>query len=217
MSTADPTVSPATPDPRLTRRFRVRRDLRVEPQLYGGEPCFIIKDPVSLAYFRFSPAQHALLGLIDGRTLPEICDAAERMLGPARPDRESISGMLTQLVNSGLISHDGAGQGAALFDRASALARGRRRALLGSLLYFKLPGIDPEPVLKRIHPWLKWIYSPLAVFAAVGLMLFAGGYTLVHLDQFLVRIREESLEQFLSVKTIFWLWLALGLSRISTD
>ena len=214
VTSASPAASPATTDPRLTRRFRVRKDLRIEPQLYGGEPCFILKDPVSLAYFRFSPAQYALLELIDGRTLAEIGDAAERKLGPGRHDREAISGMLTQLATSGLITHDGVRQGAALHERASVLAQGRRRALLGSLLYFKLPGIDPEPVLKRIHPWLKWIYSPLAVLAAVSLMLFAGGYTLVHLDQFLVRIREESLEQFLSVKTIFWLWLALGLSKI---
>lgn len=209
-SPAETTVA----DPRPTRRFRVRKDLRVEPQLYGGEPCFILKDPVSLAYFRFSPVQYRVLELVDGRTLPEICDAAERQMGPARPDREAIGGMLTQLASSGLITHDGSGQGEALYQRASSLAHGRRRALLGSLLYIKLPGIDPEPVLARIHPWLKWIYSPLAVLAAVGLMLLAGGYTLVHLDQFLVRIRDESLEQFLSVQTIFWLWVALGVCKV---
>ena len=28
----------------------MRKDLRAEPQLYGGEPCFILKDPLSLAY-----------------------------------------------------------------------------------------------------------------------------------------------------------------------
>lgn len=202
------------PDARQTRRFRVRRDLRAEPQLYAGEPCFILKDPLSLAYFRFTPAQYALLELVDGRTLPEICELAARRFGAAAPDREAIGRMLAQLAASGLIAHDGAGQGGALFERASAQASIRRRALLGSLLYIRLPGIDPEPVLKRLHPWLTWVYSPAGVLAAVLLMLSAGGYTLVHLDQFLVRIRQESLEQFLSVQTIFWLWLALGLSKI---
>jgi len=211
--TTEITSSETLHDPRIARRFRVRKDLRSEPQLLAGEPCFVIKDPVSLAYFRFSPLQFQLLQRVDGRTLPEICAVAQQM-GRAAPDDESINRMLHQLMASGLVTHDGNGQGVALHDRSLQLGAARRRSLLGGLLYFKFPGIDPEPILKRIHPWLKWIYSPAAVGAAVTLILFAAGYTLVHFDQFLVRIRLESVEQFLSVQTILWLWLAIGFSKI---
>jgi len=201
-------------DPQTSRQFRVRKDLQIEPQLYGGEPCFVLKDPVSLAYFRFSPLHYRLLQLIDGRTLPEFLNAARRQLGTAQPDDDAIRQMLEQFIAAGIVTHDEPGQGGAYHDRSVQLAASRRRSWLGNLLYFKLPGIDPEPLLRRVHPWFKWLYTPAAIGAAVLLILFAGAYTLVHIDQFAVRIRQESVEQFVSVQTIFWLWLALGLSKI---
>lgn len=211
-------VSKAVPDvadsPPAPRRFRLRPDLRIEPQLYAGEPCYIVKDPVSLAYFRFTPVQREMLALIDDRTIAEICDAAGRRLRRPPPTEAEVEGLLRLLAASGLVTHDGAGQGAALHEQADRLRQARRGAWLRNLLYIKLPGIDPEPLLTRLHPWFRWVYSPLGVAAAVCLMLFAAGYTLVHLDEFLVRLRRESLEQFLTVRTIFWLWIALGVSKV---
>jgi putative peptide zinc metalloprotease protein len=198
----------------MTERLHLRKDLRSEPQLFGGEPCFVIKDPVSLAYFRLSPRQFQVLQLADGRTAPEICDAVRRQTGHDELDLAAVDRTLQRFVGAGLIRHEILGQGATLYEHSLQLKAARSRSLLGGLLYFRLPGIDPEPILKRIHPWLKWIYSPTAVCAAVALMLFAAGYTLVHGDEFLVRIRRESLEQFLSVQTILWLWLALGFSKV---
>jgi putative peptide zinc metalloprotease protein len=58
------------------------------------------------------------------------------------------------------------------------------------------------------------VYSPLGVGLAVSLMLFAAGYTLINLDQFVVRIKQESLESFFSWSTLAWLWVALGVSKV---
>ena len=89
----------------MTERFHLRRDLRSEPQLFGGEPCFVIKDPVSLAYFRLSPRQYQVLQLADGRTAPEICDAVRRQTGGDDLSLAAVDRTLQRFIGAGLVRH----------------------------------------------------------------------------------------------------------------
>src|SRR4051794_5397475 len=51
----------------------LRGDLLVSPQLYYGLLCFVIKDPVTLRYFRVHPVEHFLVTQFDGvRTAREL-------------------------------------------------------------------------------------------------------------------------------------------------
>ena len=90
----------------------------------------------------------------------------------------------------------------------------KRRTLFGSLLYIKFPGFDPVHILDWLYPKFRWVYSTPGVAAAVSLMVFAGGFTLVHLDEFVSKVKAESLESFFSWWTLLWLWVALGVSKI---
>ncbi len=208
-------VSPAAPTGADAPRFRLRADLQIEAQLYGGEVSYVVKNPTSLEYFRFPPAEHALLRLIDGRTVSGLCDAVERELGRPRPAEEAIRDFLDRLVSSGLVVVDGGASHGEMFHRqAQRLARRKRGFLPADFLYLKFRGFDPQALLNRLYPRVRWVYSPIAVAAAVGLMLLAGGYTLVHADEFVRRMSQESLRTFLSFETLFWLWVAVGASKV---
>jgi putative peptide zinc metalloprotease protein len=212
MSSAPPPSAQSSPAAR--RRYRLRNDLRIEPQLYGGEPCFIVKDPVSLAYFRFTPQEHDVLRLLTGRTVAQVADAIERRLNRPRPSDRDLSEFLARLTTSGLVVHNGRGRGTSLLKFSRDTQQRKKRAWWRSLLYIKFPGVDPEPFLRWLHPRVRWLYSRAGVTAAALLVLFAFAFTLVRIDEFVDRVRAESLEQFFSVQTVFWLWVALGVSKV---
>ena len=44
----------------------LRGDLLVSPQLFYGQLCFVIKDPVTLRYYRLQPVEHFLVQQFDG-------------------------------------------------------------------------------------------------------------------------------------------------------
>lgn len=205
-----PPSSPPAPPP---ARFRLRGDLITGTQEYGGKLCYVLKDPVTLSYFRFAPKEYRVLQQITGRTLAEISTAVEQ-LGDERPSEADLQQFLAQLLASGLVVREGGGDGRLLHARKQAVQKLRRRSWMGSLVYLKFPGFDPTRVLDRLYPLTSWLFSPLGVAAAVGLMLFASGYTLVHLDEFVGRVKQESLESFFSWWTLLWFWIALGVSKV---
>ena len=47
-------------------RLRRRGDLGITPQKYEGKTYYVIKDPVSLRYYRFKEQENFLMGLMDG-------------------------------------------------------------------------------------------------------------------------------------------------------
>ncbi|MBX3443742.1 MAG: HlyD family efflux transporter periplasmic adaptor subunit [Planctomyces sp.] len=198
----------------IARRFTLRADLQIEPQIYAGELSYVIKDPVSLNYFRFRPAEHDILRLLTGRTIDELRQAIERRQAGPAPAREELERFLQSLAESGLVVFSGGGQGEMLLAHARSVERAQRRSWMGSLLYVKFPGVDPEPVLSRLYPLVKWMYRPWAVITALAFIAGTIAYNLVHADTLVERFREESLGQFFSAETLLWLWVAIGVSKV---
>ena len=51
-------------------RLSVRKDLHAECQTYQGRNYWVVKDPLSLKYYRFEVEEYALLQMLDGQTSP---------------------------------------------------------------------------------------------------------------------------------------------------
>ncbi|MCA9052628.1 MAG: HlyD family efflux transporter periplasmic adaptor subunit [Planctomycetaceae bacterium] len=206
---------PSSPQPQqgVPVRFRLRADLEAGTQEYGGKLCYVLKDPVTLSYFRFAPKEYRVLQLLTGKTIAEVCDAVEQQ-GDERPTEEDLTQFLSQLIGSGLVVRDGFGDGRMLHNRREAIRWMKRRSLMGSLLYIKFPGFDPVHVLDWLYPRFWWMYSTVGVLVSVSLMLYAAGFTLIHLDEFVSRVKAESLESFFSWWTLLWLWIALGAAKV---
>ena len=56
-------------------RIRLRADLAIAPQKYEGRTYYVVKDPVSLRYYRFKEQEHYLLQQMNGETTLDIHDA----------------------------------------------------------------------------------------------------------------------------------------------
>ena len=83
-------------------RLRVRPDLNITPQKYEGMTYYVVKDPVSLRYYRFKEQEYFLLQLLDGKhTLDEAQKAFEQRFRPDRLTLEDLERFAQQLLTAG--------------------------------------------------------------------------------------------------------------------
>src|SRR5579871_4990256 len=90
-----------------------RADLSVREIQYLGMTYQVVKDPVSLRYYRFQPEQYKILDLLDGeRNLEQIRDEFHREFPAANLSLEEIQSLISDLYKSGLVYSNRLGQGA---------------------------------------------------------------------------------------------------------
>ena len=102
----DPTFIP-TAERRKQVKLRMRADLVITEQRYEGRLCHVVKDPVSLKYYRFNAQEYFVFERLDGgETLEEIRKDFEKHFAPDRLTLEDLEGFARQLVTAGLVQHE---------------------------------------------------------------------------------------------------------------
>src|SRR4051794_7156198 len=93
-------------------RLRVRPDIEVLPHKYEGRTYYVVKDPVSLRYYRFKEQEHFLLRYMDG---PHPLDDAQKEFETRfRPDRltlEDLEHFGQQPLTAGLAQNESPNSG----------------------------------------------------------------------------------------------------------
>src|SRR5215469_6282650 len=150
-------------------RLRLRSDLNIAPQKYEGRTYYVVKDPVSLRYYRFKEQEHFLIGLMDGtHTLDDAQKQYEKRFRPERLTLEDLESFAQQLLTAGLAQNESPKAGTQLFDRRKKRLRKEWLQTFTNILYIKIPIADPDWVLdwmldgrsKRPKEWQR-IYHPL--------------------------------------------------------
>jgi putative peptide zinc metalloprotease protein len=172
--------------------LELRSDLVVVPVEEGGAPYFVIKDPSANRYFRIKPLEHYLITQFDGQT--SIEDIRRR----ASEDRkvlvsdEVLARFADRFHELGLLRSVGE-------DRAPP-SRPR------SLFQFRLPLANPEGLLDRLYPMVRWCFSP-------GFVAFVGLSFAVALALFVLNRQELVLgfESIVSLEGLVFVLLTLSL------
>ncbi len=211
------TVSDSAPVSDLERRksvrLRRRPDLGVTPQKYEGKTFYVVKDPVSLRYYRFKEQEHFLLQLMDGaHTLDQAQKDFEKRFRPERLTLEDLEQFGQQLLQAGLVQNETPQAGKLLFEHRQ---KRRRMELLGTLtniLYIKIPIFDPEKLLGLMLPWLRWMFTTWFLFVSVAFMGSAILLVTTHFETFYSKL--PSYHEFFNFKSVFYLWIALGVVKV---
>src|SRR5437588_5689376 len=194
-------------------RLRVRGDLAVTPQKYEGRTYYVVKDPVSLRYYRFKEQEYFLLNLMDGEhTNDQAQKEFEKRFRPDRLTLEDLEHFSQQLLTAGLVQNESPQAGKQLFDRRKKRRRMELLQTFTNILYIKIPVFDPEKLLTRMLPYLRWMFTITFLLLSVGVMLAAVLLVLTHFETFLDRL--PSYQEFFSFKTIIYLWGALGVVKV---
>src|SRR5438132_6200797 len=167
-----PIAAPQAGD--LERRKKVkislRRDLEITPQKYEGRTYYVVKDPVSMRYYRFKEQEHFLIGLMDGSySLDDAQKEYEKRFRPERLTLEDLEGFAQQLLSAGLAQNESPQAGKQLFDRRRKRRRSEIMQTLTNILYIKIPitnllvyfDLDLDHVLNRMLRHLRWIFTTL--------------------------------------------------------
>src|SRR5438270_2708823 len=141
-------------------RIRLRGDLAIAPQKYEGRTYYVVKDPVSLRYYRFKEQEHYLIQLMDGSyTLDEAQKAFESRFRPERLTLEDLEGFAQQLLTAGLAQNESPQAGKQLFDRRKKRRRSEWMQTLTNILYIKIPIFDPDKLLTKMVPYCRFIFT----------------------------------------------------------
>lgn len=208
----DPTFIP-TAERRKQVKLRTRADLVITQQRYEGRLCQVVKDPVSLKYYRFNAQEYFVFERLNGKlTLEEIRKDFEKRFAPDRLTLEDLEGFARQLVTAGLVQHDSPHAARQLFDKRRQQRRTKRLATLTNILYIKLPVFDPDRLLNRMLPYTKWIFTHTFLWASVILMAAAGLFVLFHYKTFYDKL--PAYQEFFAFRTLLYMWLALGVVKV---
>lgn len=194
-------------------RLRVRGDLGITPSKYEGKTHYVVKDPVSLRYYRFNEQEYFVVKHFDGKhTLEETQKAFEREFRPHRLTLEDLEGFAQQLLQAGLVQHETAQAGKQLYEKRLKQRRLQRFATVSNVLYIKLPVFDPDKLLGRMLKYLWWIFTPWFFAASVALMLSAVILVTTHFQTFWDRIPDY--QSFFQWNRLLYLWIALGIVKV---
>src|SRR5438477_6035620 len=166
-------------------RIRIRGDLNIAPQKYEGRTYYVVKDPVSLRYWRFKDKEYYLIQLMDGETT--LDDAQKKFEQRFRPDRltlEDLEQFAQQLLNAGLAHNDSPQVGKQLFDNRKKRLRSEWMQTLTNILYIKIPVFDPDRLLTRMVKYCRFIFTMPFFLFSVGVMLAALALVGTHFEAF---------------------------------
>jgi Membrane-fusion protein len=187
----------------------MRPDLAVQRQTWQGREYWLIKDPLTLKYFRFEDEEFSLLEMLDGRaSIEEICERFEERFSPQRIRPAELQQLLANFHRSNLVIADAAGQGDQLLARRQEQQRKAILSTLGNFLAIRFKGIDPDWFLTWLNGRCGWIFTIPAAVCSAGLILSAVALLAAEFD--VLRSRLPEFQAFFAAQN--WLLLALALA-----
>ncbi len=194
-------------------RLRMRADLEVVRQGYLGRDFWVVKDPLTLRFFRFEEEEFAILEMLDGKASPQaIQERFEQEFPPQRLSLSQLQTLTSQLFQQSLIVSDAAGQGQQLWQRGVRLRGRTRLAAVTNVLSMRLPGVDPDRFLAWLNSRVGWFFSMPAV--VVSLMFIGTALLLVgvHFEDFVRRL--PGFDQFFAASNLGLMAIVLGATKV---
>jgi putative peptide zinc metalloprotease protein len=156
----------------MSERPRLRPDLVLVEQTYRGEQSYIVKDPTTHKYFRFRPPEVAVMRSLNGeRTIPEA--AASLLEEGLKVSAVALSRFVEKLKAMGLCERTLRESSVLLMERLRAQRRTRLNTgpFKGNILRLRLSLGDPDQLLNRTMPYLRFCFTPAFVLVSIALFI----------------------------------------------
>jgi putative peptide zinc metalloprotease protein len=168
--------------------LKLRNDLTVSEQRTDEETIFIVKNPVTGAFFRLREAEWFIARQCDGTTsLEVICQRTEQKFGATLP-LESLAAFVNKLEKTGLLDNGRS-------DRRQKKRRQQR--LQGNVLFFRFKLLDPDAILNRLERKVRFCFTPSFVVFSAAMILLAVGIVATNLSDII-----DGIGQFYSLSAL---------------
>jgi putative peptide zinc metalloprotease protein len=158
---------------------KFRTDLKIIRQVQSGEVAYIVKDPVSLKYFRFGTLEVTVFKYLDGtRDHEEVARLVESETGRALTGA-MVAGFMESLKKVNLLERSAAEKSLVLLER---LRKERKlKADTGAnghdVLYMRFPLFDPDEFYNRLINRIRFFWTRR--FFIFCLILFSFAATII--------------------------------------
>jgi len=168
----------------VTRRPRIRPEVVVRKLTNRGESYVIVKEPDAQRYFKFEAWEYDLLVKIDGTRTPEEL-AAE--LAREHPEQQAglqyVTDYLEELRGMGVLERSEQERHLVMMDKIRELRKRRfLQARVSSIFMVQFQILDPDRVMGRILPWIRWAWSPWFVVCCLAVFTVVVSFLMVHWD-----------------------------------
>ena len=194
-------------------RLSVRRDLHAQCQTYQGRSYWVVKDPLSLKYYRFEEEEYALLQMLDGKTSPDrIKREFEYRFSPQKISVGELFQFAGMLFRSGLLISDAPEQGVQLLKRGQETRSRERWQSMTNILAIRYRGFDPDALLGKLNGYFGWFFTWTAFFFVALLGLGAIGLVVAQFETFQNKL--PSFYDFFAAKNWIYLAIVLGGTKV---
>jgi putative peptide zinc metalloprotease protein len=154
-----------------TTHPRLRSDLVVSRQETPGGVMFVVKDPVVGRFVRLKEPEFFIAQQLDGETsLEEVRRRGEQQFS-ASLSEATLQHFTQKLLTLGLLEQPAEHERGHSHQRAPGKVR-------GNLLYLRLKVFDPDHLLERALPRLKFLFTRQFAWFSIGTILLAALVTI---------------------------------------
>lgn len=189
----------------------LRADLVVIKQFYEGRTFYVVKDPISLQYFRLTAEDYFLATLFDGRRdLRQVREAYVIRFPHLRLDfsEEEIGERVSRFANDlGLLQFLSV-QGAQLKPRYEAMKQSKRQGkggfykFVNNIFFARFSIYDPDRLFARMAKPIGWIWTRQSLWTSIAMVISA---------IFIVYQRYDAagamMSRFFSINNIALIWV----------
>jgi len=151
-----------------------RQDVEVTEQVYFGKPCYVLKDPTTLRYYRLRPPEYTIYRMLDGKcSLEDILKVLAGRFPSEEYDSQAVMSFIIMLRGASLLKVPGETGSDYLLKRKKLRSRGLFKKLQSEFLFYRIPLFDPDRLLNYLHRRLGGqIYNKVTTTAV---LLMIGG------------------------------------------
>ena len=194
-------------------RLHCRPDLTFQHQSYQGRDYWVIKDPISLKYYRFEEEEHALLQMLDGLSSPDqIKRRFDFRFAPQKITMQELYQFIGMLYRSSLLVSDSPGQGVELQRRGEKNRKAEFRQSLTNILSIRYKGFDPDKMLGAMNKWIGWFFTWPAFLCVLLLGISALALIITQFETFQNKL--PSFNDFFAAKNWIWLAIVMALTKV---
>ena len=194
----------------------MRADLSAVQQSYQGRDYWVVKDPLTLKYFRFEEEEFRLLKMLDGETSPDqIKRRFDYDFAPQKITMQELYQFVGMLFRSSLLVSDSPNQGIELKKRSDKASASGWKQKLTNILSIRFRGFDPDRMLTALNPFTAWFFTWPVFVAMLTLGIGAVGLIFAQFDTFQAKL--PSFQEFFEAKNWFWLALVMAMTKVAHE
>jgi putative peptide zinc metalloprotease protein len=186
-------------------KVALRPTVTVKRQFFRGEKWYVLHDPFNNQFFRLRPEAHEfIVRLTPERTVEEVWEACLARYPDEGPGQEDVIQLLTQLHFANLLYSEMPADSAKVFERYKKRRQREIRSKLLSIMFVRIPLFDPENILRRLMPLLKYLVTPVGAIMWLAVVVAAGKLVVDRFDA-----ATDQVQGILAPDNLFLLYVGL--------